>query len=424
MVTNAAITLLVVAGLVIPLLLVLRSVSYQRAGDDASLEARSIAAVLLSDPGTPVAASVVAQANQRGPWKVEVILPDGQKLGSVLPDGPDVAQARSGSNVVVHRSGAVLVDQPVALAQGTDVLRVWLPASAAEGSLVRAAAILILLGVVLVLLAVLVGDRLARTVTGPVRELEQLAGDLSDGQLDARAAIGGPKEIRSVGVAVNALGARIKDLVRAERESVADISHRLRTPLTALRLHAEAVADERSREILLADAASLEAAADAVIHRVRRGPSGERSCDLAAVVEARMQFWRLLAESQARPVTVNIEGAPIPVGLGSSDVEAVLDALVGNVFAHTEEPTGFSVSAIRRAPGGLLVVEDDGPGFDPRLLDRGQSGRGGTGLGLDIARGVAEGSGGTFDAVSHPGGGATVSVGIGSRSIPARATDP
>jgi len=81
-----------------------------------------------------------------------------------------------------------------------------------------------------------------------------------------------------------------------------------------------------------------------------------------------------------------------------ADVEAVLDALAGNVFEHTPEATAFRVSALGHETGGLLVVEDDGPGFDPRLLDRGQSGRGGTGLGLDIARAVAERSGGSFDA--------------------------
>lgn len=418
MVTNAAVTLLVVVGLVVPLLLVLRSISTQRAGDDAALESRSIAAVLLSNPGGTVAASVVAQADQRGPWKVELILADGRTIGPALPGGSDVARARAGASVIVHRSGAVLVDQPVALAQGTDVLRVWLPASATEGSLLRAAAILALLGVVLVMLAVLVGDRLARTVTGPVKDLERLAEDLSEGRLDARAAIAGPKEVRSVGAAVNALGARIGELVRAERESVADISHRLRTPLTALRLHAEAMSDQNSRQTILDDASSLEAAADAIIHRVRTGTSGDGGCDLAKVVTARMQFWRLLAESQQRPVDVIVDSAPIPIGLGSSDVEAVLDALVGNVFAHTLEATAFRVSVLGQETGGLLVVEDDGPGFDPGLLDRGQSGGSGTGLGLDIARGAAERCGGTFQATSRSGGGATVQVGLGSSRTP------
>jgi signal transduction histidine kinase len=73
-----------------------------------------------------------------------------------------------------------------------------------------------------------------------------------------------------------------------------------------------------------------------------------------------------------------------------------VDALLGNVFAHTADGVGFRVGLIPRPRGGaVLIVEDDGPGLaDAEVLRRGESKAGSSGLGLDIARRSAEASGG------------------------------
>jgi signal transduction histidine kinase len=93
-----------------------------------------------------------------------------------------------------------------------------------------------------------------------------------------------------------------------------------------------------------------------------------------------------------------------------------LDALLGNVIAHTPEATGFQVSLQPAAEGGgVLVVADDGPGFadGAAILGRGESLTGSTGLGLDIARRTAVASGGDFRLGRSASGGACITMRLG-----------
>jgi signal transduction histidine kinase len=98
-----------------------------------------------------------------------------------------------------------------------------------------------------------------------------------------------------------------------------------------------------------------------------------------------------------------------------------MDILLENVFAHTPEGAALAVRLSRRADGGAwLVVADDGPGFpDSGLTERGRSDGGSTGLGLDIARRIAESSGGTLAVGRSASGGGSVTVGLGPPGTPA-----
>jgi signal transduction histidine kinase len=140
------------------------------------------------------------------------------------------------------------------------------------------------------------------------------------------------------------------------------------------------------------------------------------TCSATEVVAERVEFWSALAADEGRPVEVDLTSEPVPVRVGADDLAACLDALLGNVFAHTPEGCGMRVSLARRAGGGgVLVVSDDGPGMpDPSSLRRGHSGSGSTGLGLDIVRRVAAGSGGSLTAGTAPGGGTTFTVELGA----------
>ncbi len=120
------------------------------------------------------------------------------------------------------------------------------------------------------------------------------------------------------------------------------------------------------------------------------------ACDAAAAVRERTAFWAVLAEDTERRTTVEVAPGPLPVGIGRADLEAAVDALLGNVFAHTPDGTALAVRLVP-APGGgaVLTVADAGPGLPPGVaLGRGASGAGSSGLGLDIARRAAEQAGG------------------------------
>jgi signal transduction histidine kinase len=115
-------------------------------------------------------------------------------------------------------------------------------------------------------------------------------------------------------------------------------------------------------------------------------------------VRERAAFWSVLAEDQGRDYSVEVPAVPLPVRCAGGDLGEAVDALLGNVFAHTED--GCAVGVVLAAePGGgaRITVEDAGQGFPgTAVVTRGTSGSGSTGLGLDIARRTAEHSGGSL----------------------------
>jgi signal transduction histidine kinase len=129
------------------------------------------------------------------------------------------------------------------------------------------------------------------------------------------------------------------------------------------------------------------------------------------VVTDRVAFWTVLAEDTDRVMRRDLPSDPVPVAVAADDLAAALDALLGNVFAHTPDGTEMSVSLTARPGGGaFLTVADQGPGFAPSKLRRGSSGGDSTGLGLDIVRQTAEAAGGALLVESAPGGGAQVTL--------------
>jgi signal transduction histidine kinase len=302
--------------------------------------------------------------------------------------------------------------QPVQRTDGTTaVIDVFVPADVLRAGVVRTWLVLAGLGIVLLVLALAVADRLARSLTRPVTELASTAHRLGSGDLTARATPAGPPEVREVATAVNRLAGRIDELLAAERESAADLAHRLRTPLTALRLDVEGLAPA-DRERLLADVDAVGQGIDEVISEARR-PVREglgAGCDATAVVGERVRFWSVLAEEERRPVTVRLPDLPLPVRVAAPDLGAAVDALLGNVFSHTDDGTAFSVTVRARDAGGAdVTVSDSGPGVGPAAVERGHSAGGSTGLGLDIARRTAEASGGRL-RISSTGAGTAVTL--------------
>jgi signal transduction histidine kinase len=410
-----ATTSLVLVSFLVPLALVLRTLAADRATSTATVEAQSMAPLVttLGARGLRVA---VAQVNAEISTPVTIFLPDGTVAGAPAPVSASVRLAMRGQSFSTSVPGGVEVLVAVeGLPGGTAVIRSFVPDAVLHHGVARAWLLLLGIGAFLLLLSVAVADQLARSLVRPLTALALAADRLATGDLSARATVDGPQEVRRAGNGLNRLAARIDDLLAHERESVADLSHRLRTPLTALRIDAESLRDGR----LLDDVTAMERTVSEIIQEARRQRGGQGrgvSCDAAAVIAERTAFWRPLAEDQDRRMSVEVTAESAVVQVSREDLAACADVLLENVFTHTPEGAGLAVRLSHRAGGGAwLVVADDGPGFPPGgPLRRGVSGGGSTGLGLDIARRVAEESGGTLTIGRSASGGGCVTLGFGA----------
>jgi signal transduction histidine kinase len=386
---------LVLVAFLVPLAILLQSVTADRAVTAATAKAQSLTS-LVATADARTLQPAVDQLNTTAGHPVTVFLPDGMVLGAPAARTPGVQLAAvQGSLTVEDPDGREILVAVQGLPRGTAVVRAYVDRAELTRGLGSAWLVLAGLGLLLLALGVFVADRLARSVVRPVHELAAVSRRLAAGDLDARARTRGPAEVRSVTVALNSLAARIRELVRQEREAVADISHRLRTPLTVLRLDAESLRDPDEAERITGHAESLERQVTALIDQARDRDSAPGSCDAAAVVAERAEFWSVLAQDQDREVELDLDAGPLPVAVGATELAVCLDALLGNVFAHTPEGTAYAIRIAPIPDGARIAVEDRGPGFDDVPI-RGTSGAGSTGLGLDIARQTARSSGGEF----------------------------
>ncbi|GIG89994.1 sensor histidine kinase [Plantactinospora endophytica] len=426
----AATTGLVLLAFLVPLAVLLRDVAADRTVADATAEVQALVPLVgtTGPDGLRLAAEQVGAAADR---PVTVFLPDGAVLGASVPrtDGVELA-ARGESLTVADEDGREILVAVQGRPDGTAVIRTFVPDDELTRGVYRSWLVLAGLGVALLLLGLAVADRLARSLTAPITELSAVSHRLAGAELTARARPSGPAELRAVAGALNHLATRIQELLRDEREQLADLSHRLRTPLTSLRLESESLADPQEAARITDRVDAVERAVTGLIRQARRRGADTgtaAACDATAVVRERVAFWTVLAEDTGRAVGLDLVDRPLPVRLSADDLAAVLDALLGNVFAHTPDGTGFAIALTERPGGGArLTVTDSGPGLPPPLVGprpapgdpaalvrRGASAAGSTGLGLDIARRAAGESGGRLELSEADGGGARVTVILG-----------
>ena len=434
----ATTTIMVALAFLIPLAVLVRTLARDRALSAAELEAQSLAPVLALTSDTTALDAAVRATDPGARGRLVILLPDGTRVGGPpgddgdLSDDPrerdNLALARQGRAFSAPARGGIEVLVPVALeADKTAVVRVLVPNSVLERGVASAWAVEAALGLTLVASAVVVADRLARTIVRPVDALADAAGRLGEGDLSVRINPEGPPEVKQVAVAFNRLGDRVGELLEAERELVADLSHRLRTPLTVLRLDAEGLDNPEESRRLAESVDELERAVTGVIRQARKPVQEDLiapETDAAQVARDRLAFWSPLAEDQERSFEfvgagdggvedgdANRSPATTTVAVSVDELEAALDALLGNVFAHTPEGTAFRVEVRALSDGWIsLAVEDSGAGLSPDFVERGVSGSGGTGLGLDIARRTAEGAGGAFRIGRSAAGGARIAL--------------
>jgi signal transduction histidine kinase len=385
----------------------------------------------------------------------------GAIAGGATGKGLDAVIKSSGGDAVVHPPGATIrarasqtevgraastgrtltldVDdgvvrlQPVTVNGKTSVVETWVAAGVLTEGNGRDWWFLLGIALALVIGSVIVVDRLGRGAVASARNLVQAALAVGGGDLGVRIQPSGPRELAEAGFAFNRMADRLILSRTSERELVADLSHRLRTPLTVLRLDAEAL-DPDDTQIGQFSAAeldrrrgirrirqaivTLEGEVDQLINTTRQAVAAkvgqekpeEGLCDASAVVRDRMVFWSALAGDQNRQYRVVGAQLRIPVAVAWAELAAALDAVLGNVFRYTPQGTAFEVGISRRDGWVALRVDDAGPGIDDpeKALTRGLSEQGSTGLGLDIALRAAQATGGSVSIDRAALGGASV----------------
>ncbi len=280
----------------------------------------------------------------------------------------------------------------------------------------------------------------------PLARIEQTAEAITAGDLSRRVEYADPQtEVGRVGSALNTMLDRIEASDRRLRRFIADASHELRTPLAAVRAYAELFdrgaaarpADlERSMSGITRESERMSLLVEdlLLLARIDEGrPLEQKPVDLAAVVGEAVDAARVV--EPGRQIEVSVE--PAMVTGDEARLRQVLDNLLANARTHTPAGTPVSVELRRLDGHAELSVADHGPGLTEeqaaRVFERfyrTDSSRarasGGAGLGLSIVAAVAEAHGGTAEARSTPGGGATfvITLPLGADEVVSRLGDP
>jgi len=409
-----AVSTLVATAFVVPLGFLVRRTAEDRAIDVARAEASAVVPALVADGAREQIEFAVGATGAGRDGRMTVITWQGWMIGPEIDPSPRVQAAlASGASDIGDTAGGMEV--VAAVASGPDELsaiRVFVADSQLRSGQWRAWGTLAAVGAILVGISVVVADRLARSVVRPTQDLASAARRLGDGDLDAAVQPEGPDELVELAGAFNVLGAQVSSMLDRERELVAELSHRLRTPLTKLRMRLDQVDDHELAAALRSDVDGVTEVVNDLIGEARGTIAAEQGCDVADVVIERAEFWRVLAEDQRRPWRFEQGSGTLRVGVPRPELAAAVDVLLENVFAHTGEGTALTIGFDERAGSARIWVADAGDGIDPSLIERGRSSAGSTGLGLDIARRMADGVGGSLDVVASSTGGAKVVISL------------
>ncbi|WP_330330789.1 ATP-binding protein [Streptomyces sp. NBC_00536] len=257
-----------------------------------------------------------------------------------------------------------------------------------------------------VVAAVLLAVRQANRLASPLTDLAETAERLGSGDPRPRHKRYGVPELDRVADVLDASAERIGRMLTAERRLAADASHQLRTPLTALSMRLEEITVTDDLETVREEASialtQVERLTD-VVERLLTNSRDPRTgsavpFDLDEIVKQQVEEWRPAYRSAGRAIVRSGKQGMRAVGTPGA-VSQVLATLVENALMHG----GGTVALRTRVTGNQAVIEvtDDGPGVPPdlgnRIFERAISGRNSTGIGLAVARDLAEADGGRLE---------------------------
>ncbi|MDX2918628.1 MULTISPECIES: ATP-binding protein [Streptomyces] len=260
--------------------------------------------------------------------------------------------------------------------------------------------------------AVLLAVRQANRLASPLTDLAETAERLGSGDPRPRHKRYGVPELDRVADVLDSSAERIARMLTAERRLAADASHQLRTPLTALSMRIEEISVTDDPETVKEEAnialTQVERLTD-VVERLLTNSRDPRTgsavvFDLDEVIKQQIEEWRPAYRSTGRALVCSGKHGLRAVGTPGA-VAQVLAALIENSLMHG----GGTVALRTRVAGNQVVVEvtDEGPGvpaeLGARIFERAISGRNSTGIGLAVARDLAEADGGRLELLQqHP----------------------
>ncbi|WP_116051149.1 ATP-binding protein [Amycolatopsis palatopharyngis] len=365
------------------------------AKEDLAARAQQIAATLDDD---------IANGDELDLTVVGVAVPED---GVLVVRRPDQADLRYGMPI---EGSTVSETVPIARA-GTVELAI--PAAPVRTRQTQVTLLVVLLVVLSVGIGTVVATVTARRLAQPLRHVAERAARLGGGDFrpdPKRYHVG---ELDMVAEALDASGSALAQLVQRERRLVGDVSHQLRSRLTALQLRLESLPvhgdDEVAEDARAAQeqADRLAEALDELLAAARAASEvGTEPVDLHAELPAMAEEWRQMLRADGRTLRLRVvEGLRVRATPGR--LREIIGVLLDNALRHG---AGTATLAARRGDSdGTVVVEvtDNGAGVPdelaPHIFDRGFSGGGSTGVGLALARALAEADGGRLElSVKRP----------------------
>ncbi|WP_329349975.1 HAMP domain-containing histidine kinase [Streptomyces sp. NBC_01261] len=309
-------------------------------------------------------------------------------------------------------------------------VRITYPTSDLTRRLVQIWGFRAILALAVLAVAAGLGAIVARRLTRPLRQLNDMASKFSDGDLTARSPVTGPHETQTLARTLNQGAERLDTLIASQSIFVADASHQLRTPLTALRLSLDNIADGVDDESVREDVEQATAEVVRmsrlvngllVLARAEAKVTAAEPLPLREIVAERLSVWRPAADERGVHIALGgsvVDGRPLVLA-SPGHLEQVLDNVLSNALEVSPDGATITVRSELRGDEVELTVADEGPGMsDPdksRAFDRfwrgqGLTGRSGSGLGLAVVRQLVTDDGGTVTLRDAPGNGLSVVI--------------
>jgi signal transduction histidine kinase len=282
----------------------------------------------------------------------------------------------------------------------------------------------LVIGIILLLLILNGGARGFRRLSTPVHELVDAAERIEAGDYSARVRARGPREIRSLSNAFNAMGARLERSETERRRLLADVTHELRTPLAVIQgniealidgvhpadeAHFRAILDETQVLSRLIDDLRIISIAEAGALALHREPT-----DVAELARDVVASFDAAAGSQGVRLSTQVTMGVTTADIDPIRVREILSNVIANALRYTPRDGSIEVTVTPFDSDISVSVHDTGPGIPPDVLPRvferftRSPESPGAGLGLAIAKSLVTAHGGTIIAQSAPGMGTTI----------------